>query len=85
MAVSVLDWIIAGGLLDVERRLFGVDLRYPLAVASALGRYLRTALDVRPGHVVKNLWSMACVQVAIVGLKHARCKNLMSITFVFCS
>ena len=74
-----------GLILDVERRFFGVAFRWPLAVARDLGRNFRTASAVRPGQVAKKFFSMACVQVDMDGLKHARCKKSMSSIFVFCS
>jgi hypothetical protein len=75
------DWFI---VVVVDRKFFGVALRCPLAVARDLGKYLRTASAVRPGHVTKKLSSMAWVQVDMLGLKHARCRKSMSCTFVFC-
>ena len=83
VSVFAVGWGLAGVFFDVDRKFLGVAFRWPLAVASALGRYLRTASDVSPGHVVKNPWSIAWVQVEIVGLKHARCKNAMSFIFFF--
>ena len=74
-----------GQSLDVDRRFLGAALRCPLAVARDLGRYLRTASAVRPGHVAKKFFSLACVHVDIGGLKHARCKKSISWTLVFCS
>jgi hypothetical protein len=74
-----------GLFVDVDRRFLGADLRCPSAVARDFGRYLRTASAVRPGHVAKKFFLMACVQVEIGGLKHARCKKSISRTFVFCS
>jgi hypothetical protein len=85
MTVEASVGAMVGSLVDVDWRFFGVDLRCPLAVDRDLGRYLRTASAVRPGHVAKKFFLIACVQVEIGGLKHARCKNSISCTFVFCS
>ena len=69
MTVEALVWAMAGRLVDVDRRFLGVDFRCPLAVARDLGRYLQTASAVRPGHVAKKFFLIACVG----GLKQARC------------
>jgi hypothetical protein len=50
-----------GRFLDVNRRFLGEDLRCPLAVARDFGRYLQTVLAVRPGHVAKKFFLIACV------------------------
>ena len=50
---------------------------WPLAVGMDGGKYCCTARVVRPGHVVKKLFLMACKKVDVVGLKQAECKNWM--------
>jgi hypothetical protein len=60
MTVDVSGGEMGGGSLDLEQRFFGEVFRCPLAVARDFGRYLRTALAVRPGHdVVKKFFLMA--------------------------
>jgi hypothetical protein len=87
-------WLLAGGwrhhdsryvgwgegwaFLDVDRRFLGEDLRCTMAVARDFGRYLCTASAVRPGHVAKKFFLIACVQLEIGGLKHARFKKSLS-------
>jgi hypothetical protein len=75
---------LGGWLSLVDRRFFRVALRCPFAVARDLGKNLRTASEVRPGHVAKKLLSMALVQVEMEGLKQARWRNSMRFVFVVC-
>ena len=43
---------------------------WPLSVAGEIsGRYLSTAVSVRPGHVVNGLFSMALMSVRLGGQK----------------
>jgi hypothetical protein len=42
------------------------------------GKFRRTAFDVSTGMDLKKPRSIAWVQVAVVGLKHAACRNLIA-------
>ena len=56
--------------LVVDRMFLNVWRRWPLTVASDFGRCFRTISLVSPGHVVRNVLSMAVVRKAdVVGLK----------------
>ena len=46
------------------------------------GKYLGTALAVRPGHDVKNPFCMALIHVAGTGLNATACKYCMCSVFV---
>ena len=48
-----------------------VILRWNFAVLVDLGSCLRTRLDARPGHEVKNYESVALYQVSMTGLKQS--------------
>ena len=56
--------------------------RWPLAVATDLGKCWRMSCDVSPGQVEKNPASMASVQVLGTGLKHARCSYVAMSRFL---
>ena len=55
----------------VERMFIFVLRMCPLAVATDLGRCLRTRSAVRPGQVAKKPWSMAAIHVDGTGLNAA--------------
>ena len=60
-------------------------LRCSFALASDLGRCLRTSSEVRPGQVAKYPASMDLVQVWTTRLKSHRCRYWLSSAFVFIS
>jgi hypothetical protein len=43
------------------------------------GKCRHTAFAVSTGMDLKKPWSIAWVQVAVVGLKHAVCRNLLQL------
>ena len=49
-------------------------LRWPLIVASEVGRCLEISSGVRPGQVEKCPSLMCLMKVSLVGLKHAACR-----------
>ena len=57
----------------VERWLDQAVCRWPLAVATYLGKCWQMSRDVSPSQVEKYPASMAAVQVLGTGMKHARC------------
>ena len=67
----------------VERMFCLSCFRCPFAVASYLGRCLRTRLDFRPGQVAKYPALMALVQVCTTGLNAHRCRYWTRSTLVF--
>ena len=57
--------------------------RWPLAVATDLGKWWQMLWDVSPSQVEKNPASMTSVQVLDTGLNHALCRYVaMSRFFV---
>ena len=63
----------------VERKPFLWRFMWPFSVyGDVSGKYFRTALAVRPGHVDSCLFLITLSKVAFVGLKRAWCRYLMS-------
>ena len=59
--------------------------RWPFAVARDFCRCLVTLAEVNPGQVEKWLALIACIQVLVVGQKHALWKNVISSPLVLVS
>ena len=63
--------VVAGEVFLVDCTFFWSWRRCPFAVAMLLGKFFRTRVDVRPGHVVKKPAVILVVHDDTEGLKAA--------------
>ena len=69
---------MSGRCLCVDLAFFLIWFKYPCAVFTYFVKYLRTSLDVNPGHDWRETLSMAPILMDCTGMKAVSCKYYIS-------